>query len=249
MASTWTRRTPPALGRRGTGAWHGRPGTAAEATAMRGQLRAALRDHWLPLRTGQDGAGVLLLVFEELVSNALRHGRPPVEVTVTVAGGGWLLEVCDGAPDRPPVPAVDRDAAQGGMGLKLVARLCEDHGWTLLGDRKLVWAGVDLVAEQVRATTGRARPGRPAGGGIRAADGHGADARGDPGPDGGGRGRGRQTRRRRPAPRRGPARPAGGRAGPPDVTVPAVNPGFRSGPDRTPGTGPGWDSSRPTGSR
>ena len=157
MASTWTRRTPPALGRRATGAWHGRPGTAAEATAMRGQLRAALRDHWLPLRTGQDGAGVLLLVFEELVSNALRHGRPPVEVTVTVAGGGWLLEVCDGAPDRPPVPAVDRDAAQGGMGLKLVARLCEDHGWTLLGDRKLVWAGVDLVAEQVRATTGRAR--------------------------------------------------------------------------------------------
>ena len=43
---------------------------------------------------------------------------------LVVAGpSGWLLDLSDEAPERPPVPAVDRDPALGGMGLHLVAQL------------------------------------------------------------------------------------------------------------------------------
>jgi signal transduction histidine kinase len=95
-------------------------------------------------RPSAEAAERLELVFEELVSNGLRHGRGRIEVTVTATGTGWLLEVVDGAGSTPPTPAIDRDAALGGLGLYLVARLSSAHGWTPAGaDRKLVWAHVD----------------------------------------------------------------------------------------------------------
>ena len=83
-------------------------------------------------------------MFEELVSNGLRHGGGRVEVTVSATTTGWLLEVVDGAGNTPPAPAIDRDAAYGGLGLFLVARLSSAHGWTpTKAGRKLVWAHVD----------------------------------------------------------------------------------------------------------
>ena len=162
MRHAWAHRAPPAPGRRGTAAWHGRPASAAELTGMRVELRAVLRSGGLLLRTDEDGEHLLLLVFEELVSNGLRYGRLPVDVTLTAADGGWLLEVSDGAPDRAPVPAVDRDAAEGGMGLDLVARLCGAHGWAVVGERKVVWASVGLTPspltpERFLAATNRSR--------------------------------------------------------------------------------------------
>jgi hypothetical protein len=53
---------------------------------------------------------------------------------------GWLLDLSDEAPDRPPIPAVDRDPALGGMGLHLVAQLSTDYGWEGRPGRKHVWA-------------------------------------------------------------------------------------------------------------
>jgi anti-sigma regulatory factor (Ser/Thr protein kinase) len=79
---------------------------------MRVRLRAALVSGGPP-GEAEDGER-LLLAFEELVSNALRHCLPPVTVAVTGVDGGWLIEVSDAAADRPPVPALDRDAAEGG---------------------------------------------------------------------------------------------------------------------------------------
>jgi signal transduction histidine kinase len=94
-------------------------------------------------RPSAEAAERLELVFEELVSNGVRHGRGRVEVTASATGTGWLLEVVDGAGDTPPTPAIDRDAALGGLGLYLVARLSRAHGWTPTGTgRKLVWAHV-----------------------------------------------------------------------------------------------------------
>ncbi|MGY1607470.1 MULTISPECIES: ATP-binding protein [unclassified Geodermatophilus] len=84
----------------------------------------------------------LLLVYEELTSNGLRHGRAPVLVHVVATGGGWTVDVTDAAVERPPVPAHDRDPARGGLGLHLVARLCPAHGWVLDDGRKHVWAHV-----------------------------------------------------------------------------------------------------------
>jgi signal transduction histidine kinase len=44
----------------------------------------------------------LLRVFEELASNALRHGRPPVRVVVAPIPIGWLIDVSDTAAEKPP---------------------------------------------------------------------------------------------------------------------------------------------------
>jgi hypothetical protein len=85
----------------------------------------------------------LLLTFEELASNALRHGGQPVRVEVTAADGFWLVEVSDALVDQPPRPAAGRDAAQGGMGLYLVASICTAHGWFADRGRKCAWGYID----------------------------------------------------------------------------------------------------------
>jgi signal transduction histidine kinase len=117
------------------------PRTPADLTAQRLQLAEAASAVGRP---PAEAAERLELVFEELVSNALRHGGGRVEVTVSATGTGWLLEVVDAAGSTPPTPAVDRDAALGGLGLYLVARLSSAHGWTPAdAGCKIVWAHVD----------------------------------------------------------------------------------------------------------
>ncbi|MCU1669908.1 MAG: putative Serine phosphatase RsbU, regulator of sigma subunit [Blastococcus sp.] len=137
----WGRRPPPArtpefsvLGR-----WE--PRTPADLTASRLQLAEAAS---AVARPAAEAAERLELVFEELVSNGLRHGRGRVRVTVTATGTGWLLEVIDAAGNTPPAPAIDRDAALGGLGLFLVARLSSAHGWAPAdAGGKVVWAHVE----------------------------------------------------------------------------------------------------------
>src|SRR5690349_14883758 len=100
----WARSPRPARGPelRVLGRW--RPSRAADVTAGRLQLDAALHDGARPSGAAEGGVERLLLAFEELVSNAVRHGRPPIEVMVTAAGHFWLLEVTDAAGSSPPTP-------------------------------------------------------------------------------------------------------------------------------------------------
>jgi anti-sigma regulatory factor (Ser/Thr protein kinase) len=144
-ASPWAHRAPPIRHTESSTVGRWRPGTPTELTASRRQLSAALHDGARPAATAEDAVQRLLLAFEELASNALRHGRLPVEVTVTRTGRSWLLEISDAAADREPTPAVDRDPALGGLGLPLVATICAAHGWTVEGGRKVVWARVDYT--------------------------------------------------------------------------------------------------------
>jgi signal transduction histidine kinase len=141
------------------------PDGLADLTASRRRLAAALHDGARPPAIGEDAVERLLLAYEELVSNALRHGRRPVEVTVTGTDTSWLLEVSDAAAEQPPSPAIGRDPARGGLGLYLVAQLSDAHGWTTGGQRKTVWARIDHTHTEIRTTArqGRAQPPLPRG--------------------------------------------------------------------------------------
>jgi anti-sigma regulatory factor (Ser/Thr protein kinase) len=113
--------------------------TPADLTMLRSELhRQVIRAR--PPQIIAEDVDRLLITFEELASNGLRHGRHPIRVTVTQDATGWLVDVSDGAPDSPPSLAVGRDPAEGGLGLYLIARLSSAYGWWINGTRKHVWA-------------------------------------------------------------------------------------------------------------
>ena len=132
----WTAQPPPRLA---APVHEGIVSTPADLTMLRADLhRQVVRA--LPPRSAAEDVDRLLLTFEELASNGLRHGRRPIRVLVSQDDTGWLIDVSDGAPDSPPSFAVGRDPAEGGLGLYLIARLSSAYGWWINGTRKHVWA-------------------------------------------------------------------------------------------------------------
>jgi hypothetical protein len=136
----WTKAPPPTLALATAPTQRWQLWTPSELTLVRMDLRDEILTPDGPSTATEDDADRLLLAFEELASNGLRHGRAPIEVVLTTATDGWLLDVSDTATDRAPTPAMDRDPAQGGFGLHLVARLSTAHGWFAEAHCKHVWA-------------------------------------------------------------------------------------------------------------
>jgi anti-sigma regulatory factor (Ser/Thr protein kinase) len=145
-AESWQQLSPPDVNGRAGAVWHWEISRPAQLTAARGALRDDLTGDTLPANADAGDVDRLLLAFEELVSKGLRHTGQPVTVTVTGTDRGWLINVSDACPDHPPVPAVDRDPAFGGLGLHLIARLASTHGWATRGPRKHVWACLLLAS-------------------------------------------------------------------------------------------------------
>ena len=88
-----------------------------------------------------------LLMVSELVTNAVRHGRPVVVLTLELRLDRIRIGVYDTG-DRLPVmpagrPSIDRPT---GRGLLIVAATASDWGVTCTDDRtgKTVWAEVPL---------------------------------------------------------------------------------------------------------
>ena len=136
----WDRRPVPPVPGRGhaVGEWELR--SPIDLTVSRGQLRdAALRTR-PTVGIEFDDLQRLLLAFEELAANGLRHGRAPVRVRVVGTTEGWLIDVSDAAVNHPPTPATGPGLAHGDFGLFLAARLCPSHGWSVCRGRKHVWA-------------------------------------------------------------------------------------------------------------
>ncbi|MGY1689388.1 ATP-binding protein [Geodermatophilus sp. SYSU D01105] len=119
----------------------------AELPSVRAGLRSRLDGVGFPVDDEGHATERLILAFDELASNALRHGLSPVVATVIAGSGGWLLDVSDRDPETMPAPAVDRDPAQGGLGLYLVARLSVAHGWYVDDGCKHVWACLPTTIE------------------------------------------------------------------------------------------------------
>jgi two-component sensor histidine kinase len=124
-----------------TEVWRHELHSLAELVRLRSRLRAELtgsatvvqleREHW---------SERMVLVVDELASNALRHGTPPADATLSRSGGDWMIAVSDSAAGVPPTPAEGRDPGRGGFGLYLVADLAQQHGWCAAGHRKVLWA-------------------------------------------------------------------------------------------------------------
>lgn len=102
------------------------------------QRMAAGLDELAP--PSEDALEDAVVALDELMSNAIRHGRAPVEVEVCVCDDGLLVLVSDRAAEKPPQPTSTRDPAEGGMGLGIVARASIASGWFSRGDVKIVWA-------------------------------------------------------------------------------------------------------------
>jgi anti-sigma regulatory factor (Ser/Thr protein kinase) len=120
--------------------WRWHLAALGELPAARAVLRTRLDGVGFERDDDDTAAERMILAFDELASNALRHGETPVVATVVAGSGGWLIDVSDRAPEALPAPAVDRDPAQGGLGLHLVARLSVAHGWYVDDGAKHVWA-------------------------------------------------------------------------------------------------------------
>jgi len=86
-----------------------------------------------------------LLIFSELVTNAIKHAGGATRIVVVHKDRTLRLEVHD---DTHNVPTVRKsDGAPGGFGLRIVAQLSESWGWEQNATGKVVWSNFDCCVE------------------------------------------------------------------------------------------------------
>jgi len=113
-------------------------GASAPAAARR-WLDEHLAHFGLPKRIGEDAR----LVLSELVTNAIRHGRPEIDVTLSMRPDRLRIAVRDGGEGLPVLNAAATDALRaGGRGLMIVAATTVDWGVLADGAGKTVWAEI-----------------------------------------------------------------------------------------------------------
>lgn len=116
-----------------------------------GSARRAVR----PLLARWRLSGLLdpvLLTVSELVTNAVRYGRPPVRLSLRRCSEGLVVGVHDSVALPPRDPSLPHDDAESGRGLALVEAFADETGVRPEADGKVVWARFEQPAEDV--TTG-----------------------------------------------------------------------------------------------
>jgi PAS domain S-box-containing protein len=92
-----------------------------------------------------DAVFVTELVVSELVTNAIRYGRPPIELRL-IHDRNLICEVSDGSTTAPHLRRA-RTFDEGGRGLLLVAQLTQGWGTRQTTDGKIIWAEQSLPAD------------------------------------------------------------------------------------------------------
>ncbi|HET6817799.1 MAG TPA: ATP-binding protein [Mycobacteriales bacterium] len=87
----------------------------------------------------EDQAADVELVVDELVTNAIRHSRGAVTLSVGRRLDRIVVQVQDASPDRPEHEDADV-LADNGRGLLLVEQLAAGWGTTPVPEGKRVWA-------------------------------------------------------------------------------------------------------------
>jgi signal transduction histidine kinase len=85
----------------------------------------------------------VLLVLSELVANAVRHGRGPVDVRMSRPGDRLRIEVTDADPSRVAPSLSAPGTRTSGRGLVLVRELSARWGVSYGEQGKTVWAELD----------------------------------------------------------------------------------------------------------
>src|SRR3954471_24389891 len=86
--------------------WRWELPTVHDASRVRMDLRARLAHPSLASRSTEDAREGLLLVFEEVSSNALGHGGGAVQARTVAFPTGWLIVLTDGSPEAAPRAAI-----------------------------------------------------------------------------------------------------------------------------------------------
>jgi anti-sigma regulatory factor (Ser/Thr protein kinase) len=95
---------------------------------------------------GDNDGDVAVLLVSELVTNAILHGRAPLELRAHSEGSALRVEVADQDPTSPPMLNGDENLTEpGGRGLQLVDTLADRWGWSASddGSGKVVWFELD----------------------------------------------------------------------------------------------------------
>lgn len=104
---------------------------------------SALVERWDLASLGPDAS----LVTSELVSNAVIHARPPIELRVVPVADGLRIEVRDSTEYGVTAAAPGRALAPRGLGLRVVAQLSVRWGVDPVPDGKTVWAELSTSRE------------------------------------------------------------------------------------------------------
>ena len=118
--------------------WESHPPASAVPFA-RDQLTRAMAEWGLVGEAGEPTQ----LVVTELVSNAIDHAYPPIQLTVSFPGESVRVEVHDAAAEPPRLQPHDPWRVRG-RGLQMVDALSSRWGWTNDAAGKTIWADVSI---------------------------------------------------------------------------------------------------------
>jgi anti-sigma regulatory factor (Ser/Thr protein kinase) len=124
------------------------PADATAPSRARQEIRALLRD-WRLLST----LDPVLLAVSELVTNAVRYGRPPVRLTARTDGSCLGIGVHDAGGPLVRAPGEPGLEDESGRGLAILAALGERTGTRQEEHGKVVWVQFGLDQGEVDSAT------------------------------------------------------------------------------------------------